>query len=115
MEVMPHQPSRMSQLQAEQERVHQNVKLEGHEKETKVAMDMFDQVQARKRERMKLQNEKEQQRFEQHNKASESAIAVLENIAASSTDPQVQMEALRQLAELRKADVQGQKDTHADN
>ena len=73
---------------------------------------MFDQVQARKRERMKLQNEKEQQRLEQHSKASDSAIAVLENIATSSTDPQVQMEALRQLAELRKADVQGQKDTH---
>ena len=105
----------ISQLQAEQERVHQNVELEGHEKKTKVAMDMFDQVQARKRERMKLQNEKEQQRLEQHNKASESAIAVLENIAASSTDPQVQMEALRQLAELRKADVQGQKDTHTGN
>ena len=105
----------ISQLQAEQERVHQNVELEGHEKKTKVAMDMFDQVQARKRERMKLQNEREQQRLEQHNKASESAIAVLENIAASSTDPQVQMEALRQLAELRKADVQGQKDTHAGN
>ena len=105
----------ISQLQAEQERVHQNVELEGHEKKKKVAMDMFDQVQARKRERMKLQNEKEQQRLEQHNKASESAIAVLENIAASSTDPQVQMEALRQLAELRKADVQGQKDTHTGN
>jgi hypothetical protein len=105
----------ISQLQAEQERVHQNVKLEGHEKKTKVAMDMFEQVQARKRERMKLQNEKEQQRLEQHSKASESAIAVLENIATSSTDPQVQMEALRQLAELRKADVQGQKDTHTGN
>jgi hypothetical protein len=64
---------------------------------------------------MKLQNEKEQQRLEQHSKASDSAIAVLENIAASSTDPQVQMEALRQLAELRKADVQGQKDTHTGN
>ena len=73
---------------------------------------MFEQVQARKRERMQIKNEQEQQRLDQHTKASKSTIDVLEKIAANSDDPMVQMEALKQLAELRKADVTGQKDAY---
>ena len=76
------------------------------------AMEMFEQVQARKQDRMHLKNEQEQQRLEQHSKASQSTIDVLEKIAANSDDPLVQMEALKQLAELRKADVAGQKDAY---
>jgi hypothetical protein len=105
----------VSKIQAEQERLRQSVELELQSNKAKTAMDMFEQVQARKKDRMKLQNEKEQQRMEQHTMASQSTIAVLENIAASSSDPQVQMEALRQLAEIRKADIQGQNDTHVDS
>jgi hypothetical protein len=105
----------VSKLEAEQQRIRQNVELEAHDHKTKTAMDMFEQVQARKKERMQLQREQEQDRLDQHSKASQSTIAVLENIAASSDDPQVQMEALRQLAEIRKADVQGQKDAHKDD
>ncbi|MDA9117337.1 hypothetical protein N9J16_01170, partial [Candidatus Poseidoniaceae archaeon] len=70
---------------------------------------------AKKQERMRLKSEQEQQRLDQHSKASQTTIAVLENIAASSTDPQVQMEALKQLAELRKADVVGQKDAYKED
>lgn len=105
----------VSKLEAEQQRIRQNVELEAQDHKTKTAMDMFEQVQARKKERMQLQREQEQDRLDQHSKASQSTIAVLENIAASSDDPQVQMEALRQLAEIRKADVQGQKDAHKDD
>ena len=47
-------------------------------------------------------------------KASESTISVLEKIASTATDPLVQMEALKQLAELRKADVGGQRDAYKD-
>ena len=79
------------------------------------AMNMFEQVQAKKQERMRLKNEQEQQRLEQHAKGSQSTIAVLEEIAASSDDPAVKLEALKQLAELRKADVAGQKDAYKDD
>ena len=75
-------------------------------------MAMFEQVQARKRERMELKIEQDQKRVEQHMQASQSTIDVLEKIAASSDDPTVQMEALKQLAELRKADVSGQKEAY---
>ena len=61
---------------------------------------------------MDMKSEQEQQRLEQHAKASQSTIDVLEKIAANSDDPMVQMEALKQLAELRKADVAGQKDAY---
>ena len=75
-------------------------------------MELFEQVQAKKQERMRLDAEQEKERLTQHAKASESTISVLENIATNATDPAVQMEALKQLAELRKADVSGQKDAY---
>ena len=85
-----------------------------NEHKTKQAMDLFEQVQARKKERMQLKSEQEQRRLDSHANGSEKAIEVLENIAASATDPTVQMEAIKQLAELRKADVAGQKDAYKD-
>ena len=75
---------------------------------------MFEQVQAKKQERMRLEAEREKERLNQHSKASENTISVLENIASNATDPAVQMEALKQLAELRKTDVSGQKDAYKD-
>ncbi len=63
---------------------------------------------------MKLDAEQEKERLNQHAKASESTISVLEKIASTATDPLVQMEALKQLAELRKADVSGQRDAYKD-
>ena len=65
-------------------------------------MAMFEEVQARKRERMAMNKEQEQMRLEQQQQGSDKTVSVLENIAANSTDPQVQLEALKQLAELRK-------------
>ena len=104
----------VAKLNADIKREEVAVDLEVNEHKTKQAMDMFEQVQARKRERMQLKSEQEQQRLDSHAKGSEKTIEVLENIAASSTDPMVQMEALKQLAELRKADVTGQKDAYKD-
>jgi hypothetical protein len=63
---------------------------------------------------MQLNSDQEQQRLDKHAKGSEKTIEVLENIASTATDPMVQMEALKQLAELRKADVAGQKDAYKD-
>ena len=104
----------MSKLNADKQRLEQSADLEAKEEKTRRAMEMFEQVQAKKQERMKLNAEQEKERLNQHAKASENTIAVLEKIASTATDPLVQMEALKQLAELRKADVGGQRDAYKD-
>lgn len=102
----------LAKLEAERQKALASVAQDADKQKMNNAMEMFEQVQARKRERMQLQNDQEQQRLEQHAKGSQSTIAVLEEIAASSDDPAVKLEALKQLAELRKADVAGQKDAY---
>ena len=104
----------LAKLEAERQKALATVAQDAEEQKMNKAMEMFDQVQARKRERMQVQLEQEQQRLEQHAKGSQSTIAVLEDIAASSDDPAVKLEALKQLAELRKTDVAGQKDAYKD-
>ena len=100
----------------ELEKVQTLHEIDQDKKQTKVdqAMAMFEQVQAKKQERMRIDAEQEKERLDQHAKASENTISVLEKIASTATDPLVQMEALKQLAELRKADVGGQKDAYKD-
>lgn len=105
----------VAKLQAERQRVLAAAQHEVDENKMSTAMAMFEQVQAKKRERMELKNAQEQQRLDQHAEGSKSAMDALQNIANSSNDPAVQMEALRQLAELRKADVEGQKGAYKDN
>ena len=102
----------MAKLEAERQKALASVEKDAENDKMTRAMEMFEQVQARKRDRIHIKNEQEQQRLDQHSKASQSTIDVLENIAANSDDPMVQMEALKQLAELRKADVAGQKDAY---
>ena len=104
-----------AKLEAERQKTLASVEHDAEEQKLSRAMEMFEQVQAKKQERMKLKNDQEQQRLEQHAKASQSTIAVLEDIAASSDDPAVKLEALKQLAELRKTDVAGQKDAYKDD
>ena len=79
------------------------------------AQRLFEIVQTRKRERLAMNKEAEEMRLEKQLQGSEKTISVLENIAANSTDPQVQLEALKQLAELRKTDLQAQKDAYKDD
>ncbi|MEC7089121.1 MAG: hypothetical protein VXW82_01425, partial [Candidatus Thermoplasmatota archaeon] len=105
----------LAKLEAERQKTLASVAHDAEDQKMNRAMNMFELVQAKKQERMRLQNEQEQQRLEQHAKASQSTIAVLEEIAASSDDPAVKLEALKQLAELRKADVAGQKDAYKDD
>jgi len=105
----------VAKLQAERQRVLSAAQQEVDENKMNTAMAMFEQVQAKKRERMELKNAQEQQRLDQHAEGSKSAMETLQNIANSSDDPAVQMEALRQLAELRKADVEGQKGAYKDD
>jgi len=102
----------IAKLEAERQKTLASVEKDAEDDKMTRAMEMFEQVQARKRDRMQMKSEQEQQRLEQHTKASQSTIDVLEKIAANSDDPMVQMEALKQLAELRKADVVGQKDAY---
>jgi hypothetical protein len=104
----------VSRLNAEKERFERAAASEEKEDKKRRAMEMFEQVQAKKQERMRLEAEQEKERLDQHAKASENTISVLENIASNATDPAVQMEALKQLAELRKTDVSGQKDAYKD-
>ena len=104
----------VSRLDADKQRFEQTANLEAKEHKKRRAMEMFEQVQAKKQERMRIDAEQERERLDQHAKASENTIAVLEKIASTATDPMVQMEALKQLAELRKADVTGQKDAYKD-
>ncbi len=104
----------VSRLDADKQRFEQTANLEAKEHKKRRAMEMFEQVQAKKQERMRIDAEQEKERLDQHAKASENTISVLEKIASTATDPLVQMEALKQLAELRKADVGGQKDAYKD-
>ena len=105
----------LAKLEAERQKTLASVEHDAEEQKLSRAMEMFEQVQAKKQERMKLKNDQEQQRLEQHAKASQSTIAVLEDIAASSDDPAVKLEALKQLAELQKTHVAGQKDAYKDD
>ena len=102
----------VSKLIAEQQKVMQSPAQHEKDEKQRRAMEMFEQVQAKKQERMRIAAEQEKERLDQHSKASENTISVLEKIASTATDPAVQMEALKQLAELRKTDVSGQKDAY---
>lgn len=102
----------LAKLDAERQRALGAVAEEAEANKLNRAMAMFEQVQARKRDRMALRHEQEQARLEHHASGSAAAIAVLEDIVASSDDPAVKLEALKQLAELRKTDVAGQKDAY---
>lgn len=86
-------------------------------REAKVAeaARLFDEVQARKRDRMAMEAEREQARLDAVSAGSDKMIETLSRIAETSDDPQVAMEALRQLAELRKADVGAAKDAYRDD
>ncbi len=93
------------------------VELEEQQKDAKAqrAMKMFDQVQERKAKRMQLDAEREQQRLGVQSGISDKMTDTLAQIAASSEDSSVAMEALKQLAELRKQDVQASSDAYIDD
>ena len=73
----------VAKLEAERQKHLASPEQEAKAEKMNKAMEMFEQVQARKQDRMHLKNEQEQQRLEQHSKASQSTIDVLEKIAAT--------------------------------
>ena len=105
----------LAEREAERQRILQETDIQNQERKQKSAMEMFDQVQERKRERMQMEADREQSRIDAASKGSEAIIATLTEIAQSSKDPQVAMEALRQLSEIRKADVDAAKDAYMDD
>lgn len=105
----------LARLEVERQRLMAAPIQELKDQKVSQAKEMFEMVQLKKRERMALNQEKEKMRLEQHQQGSEKTISVLENIAANSTDPQVQLEALKQLADLRKTDVEAQKGAYKDD
>tara|TARA_B100000401_G_scaffold409732_1_gene327386 strand:- start:459 stop:1301 length:843 start_codon:yes stop_codon:yes gene_type:complete len=105
----------LARIEAERQRVLQEPSFEAERTRKEAAMDMFDAVQQRKQERMAMEAERERVRVEAQAKGSEAIISTLTEIAQSSKDPEVAMEALRQLAEIRKADVAGAKDAYIDD
>jgi len=105
----------LARIEAERQRVLQEPTFEAERTRKEAAMDMFDAVQQRKQERLAMEAERERVRVEAQAKGSEAIISTLTEIAQSSKDPEVAMEALRQLAEIRKADVAGAKDAYIDD
>ena len=106
---------KMAQLEAQRQA--EQAAPEQAKRDAKVAeaTRLFDEVQARKRERMAMEAEREQARLDAVSAGSDKMIETLSRIAENSDDPQVAMEALRQLAELRKADVDAAKDAYRDD
>ena len=105
---------KMAQLEAQRQA--EQAAPEQAKRDAKVAeaTRLFDEVQARKRERMAMEAEREQARLDAVSAGSDKMVETLSRIAENSDDPQVAMEALRQLAELRKADVDAAKDAYRD-
>jgi len=79
---------------------------------TNRAMDMFAQVQENKRKRMEMDANREQDRLQTQSDMSNKMLDTLANIASSTNDSQVAIEALKQLAELRKSDVKASSDAY---
>ncbi len=102
----------MARLEGERRASTLAADLGEQEGKAKVAMDLFEQVQARKRERMAMDEAREQHRLEGQQASTDKALEALIRIAETSDDPQVATEALRQIAELRRTDAEGARDAY---
>jgi len=83
------------------------VEHEGKDRDAKRTMDLFDQVQARKRDRIAMQQKQENERLGAQERSSQRMIDTLMLVIESTDDDTVRMEAIKQLSELRRADVEG--------
>lgn len=95
----------VSQFQGEQADAELERKLAEKKGQAEIAMDLFADVQARKKERMALEAEREQARLDSSRTGSDKMVDVLADIVKSSKDGEVAKEALKQLGEMRKSDV----------
>ena len=83
------------------------VEHEGKDRDAKRTMDLFDQVQARKRDRIAMQQKQENERLGAQERSSQRMIDTLMLVIESTDDDTVRMEAIKQLSQLRRADVEG--------
>ncbi len=88
-------------------RLESDIEQEGKDRDAKRTMDLFDQVQARKRERIAMQQQQENERLSVQERSSERMIDTLMRVIESTDDDTVRLEAIKQLSELRRADVDG--------
>jgi hypothetical protein len=95
----------VSQFQGEQADAELERKLAEKKGQAEIAMDLFADVQDRKKERMALEAEREQARLDSSRTGSDKMVDVLADIVKSSKDGEVAKEALKQLGEMRKSDV----------
>jgi hypothetical protein len=91
----------------ERDRFATEIHHEGKDKNAKRTMDMFEQVQARKRDRIAMQQGQENKRLETQERSSQRMIDTLMLVIESTDDDTVRMEAIKQLSLLRRADVEG--------
>ena len=82
---------------------------EKKDKEVDRAMNLFEQVQAKKKERMKILHDQENERLGVQDRSSERMVDTLLKIIESTDDDRVRLEAIKQLSSLRQSDVEGTK------
>ena len=100
--------------EVEHQRLVQSDEREMEKKRAKaeLAKEMFADVQARKKERMQMEADKESDRLDRTQQSTEKMIEALTNIAASNPDSEVAMEALKQISELRRIDADAASDAY---
>jgi hypothetical protein len=101
-------------LDTEHQEQLRQVEIQQHQEDTKSerAMDMFAQVQEQKSKRLEQQAEREQQRLGVQTEMSDKMVETLGQIASGSDSSEVSLEALKQLSELRKQDVQASSEAY---
>jgi hypothetical protein len=85
------------------------IEEEKKDKEIDRAMDLFEQVQAKKKERMKILHDQENERLGVQDRSSERMVETLLKIIETTDDDRVRLEAVKQLSSLRQSDVEGTK------
>ncbi len=98
----------VSQFQGEKADAELERNLAEKKGQAEIAMDLFADVQARKKERMALEAEREQARLDSSRTGSDKIVETMAEIAKSSKDSEVHKETVHQLGELRKSDVEGE-------
>ena len=101
-------------LDTEHQEQLRQVEIQQHQEDTKSerSMDMFAQIQERKSKRLEQQAEREQQRLGVQTEMSDKMVETLGQIASGSDSSEVSLEALKQLSELRKQDVQASSEAY---
>ncbi|MBO57791.1 MAG: hypothetical protein CMA77_02220 [Euryarchaeota archaeon] len=110
-----HHEAELTRVKLETEKKVIDLQNEAERSKAEVAMDLFAEVQARKKERMALEADREQARLESSKSGSDKIVDTLADIAKSSKDGEVHKEVVRQLGEMRKSDVDAEGRAYIDS